>query len=81
MTRRGIISQKELPLPTTNYQKVMQPRFRENPFYAKLTTFSTAMETKSETKPVNDSDSKSKIKAGSRWTVFLILLMPAVICV
>ena len=42
----------------------MQPRFRKKPFYVKLTTFSTAKETKSETKPVIESESKSKKKKG-----------------
>ena len=59
----------------------MQPRFREKPFYVKLTTFSTAKETKSETKPVTDSESKSKIKVKSGWTVSLVLLMSAFTCV
>ena len=59
----------------------MQPRFREKLFYVKLTTFSTAKETKSETKPVTDSESKSKIKVKSGWTVSLVLLMSAFICV
>ena len=59
----------------------MQPRFREKQFYVKLTTFSTAKEAKNETKPVNDSEGESKIKVRSRWTVFLVLLMSAVICV
>ena len=52
----------------------MQRCFRENSFIVKLTTFSTAKETKSETKPVNVSER-------SRWTVFLVLLISAVICV
>ena len=60
---------------------VTQPRFREKPFYVKLTTFSTAKETKSETKPVNDPEIKSKTKVRFGWTVFLVLLMSAVICV
>ena len=56
----------------------MQPR--EKPFYVKL-TFSTTKETKNETKPVDNSESKSNIKVRSRWTVFPILLMSAVTCV
>ena len=63
------------------FRIVTQPRVREKPFYVTLTAFSTAKETKSETKPVTDSESKSKIKVRSQWTVFLVSLMPAVICV
>ena len=47
------------------FRIVTQPRFCEKPFYVKLKTFYTAKETKSDTKPVNDSESKSKIKARS----------------
>ena len=57
------------------FRIVTQPRFREKTFYVELTTFSTAKKTKSETKPVNDSESKSTIKVRLRWTVFLVLLM------
>ena len=53
---------------------ITQSHFREKPFYVKRTTFSTAKETKSETKPVNDSESKSKIKVRLPWTVFLVLV-------
>ena len=52
-----------------------------NILMAKATTFSTASETKSETKSVNNSESKSKIKLRSGWTVSLVLLISAVICV
>ena len=45
----------------------------------KLTTFSRAKKTKKETKPIRDSKSTLKVKVRSRWTVFKILLMSAVI--
>ena len=45
-------------------------RFREKPFYIKLTTFSTAQGTKNETKPIVDLKSTSKVNMRSRWRVF-----------
>ena len=47
----------------------------------KLTTFSSAKKTKKETKPMRDSESTSKIKVRSRWTLSKILLMSALICI
>ena len=45
------------------------------------TTFSTAENTKLDTKMTTDSERSSKIKVTLRWVVFEILLMSAVICV
>ena len=68
-----------MPLHVSAYLRIVTPpRFREKPFYAKLTTFSTAQGTKNETKLIADPKSTSKINVRSRWTVFKILLMPAV---
>ena len=47
----------------------------------KLITFFTAENTEFDTKPIPSSESSSKMKVGSRWTVFEILLISAVICV
>ena len=58
---------------------VKQPRFREKSFYVKLTTFSTAKETKYETKLITDSERSRKINMRLRWTVFKILLTSTVI--
>ena len=40
----------------------MPPLFREETFYVKLTTFSTALGTKTETKSIADPKITSKIK-------------------
>ena len=63
-----------------SYAQLHSLVFAKKTFYMKLTTFSTAKETKSKAKPVDDSESKSKRKMRSRWTLFLVLLMSAVIC-
>ena len=47
----------------------------------KLTTFSTAQETRNETKPIADPKSTSKTNMRSGLTDFQILLMSAVICI
>ena len=60
---------------------VTQSRFRKKSFYVKLTTFSTAKETASDTKWIIFSKSISKIKVTSPWRVFVILPTSAVICV
>ena len=71
--------QPQMPLHVSAWLRIVTPpRFREKPFYVKLTTFSTA---KNETKLIADLKSTSKINMRSRWTVFQILLMSAVICI
>ena len=55
--------------------------FRENSFYVKLTTFSTAQETTFHKKMNEYSESTSKKKLRSPWTLFVILVMSALICV
>ena len=58
---------------------VTPPRFKEKTLYVKLTTTPTAYETKNEAKPIADPKRTSKINMRSRWTVFQILPMSAVI--
>ena len=53
--------------------------FKKKPFYVKLPTFSTAQGTQNQIKPIADTKSKLKINMRSRWTVFQILLLSAVI--
>ena len=53
--------------------------FDKKQVLVKVTTFSSTNKTKKETKPMCDSESRSKIKIRSRWTLFKILLMSAVI--
>ena len=74
--------QPQMPLHVSAQLRIVTPpRFREKPFYVKLTTFSTAQGTKNQIKPIADPKSTLKINMRSRWTVFQILLMSAVICI
>ena len=74
--------QPRMPLHVSSELRIATPpRFREKPFYVKLTTFSTAQGTKNETKLVADPKSTSKINMWSPRTVFQILHMSAVICI
>ena len=53
---------------------VTPPRFRQKPFYVKLTTFSTAQGTKNETKLITDLKSISKINMRSVGEFFRFCL-------
>ena len=66
-------------IATERFYIVTQPRFCENSFYVKLTTFSRANNIKFGTKMTTDSERSLKMMVRSRWTVFEILLMSAVI--
>ena len=53
---------------------VTPPRFREKPFYVKLTTFSAAQGSKNQIKPIADPKSTLKVNMRSRQTVFQFCL-------
>ena len=82
-TKKLLYTKLQLQMPlhvSTQLRIVTPPCFRENPFYGKLTTFSTAQETKIQIKPVADPKSTLKMNMKSSKTVFRILLMSAIIC-